>query len=330
MITIVHIEPMSMAYIKGNDNIFTLDQPAVQAYIARPLYKVLNGDKRIGTFLYGYAKTKHAYLQDYSLWSNEPGERNGLNRSAWSGICLSSHEDDVTRNIKRHNYSDAAFGLTQWGTSYNMDTTNPYNSPNVIVYLQGIPAFLKPEPGRTEKDHHEALRAFKALINFNEMDCFTTRLGRHKTVEFAEHPELRNLTSRIDNSQRSNRMMFGHHLIEQCKECPVIHDCRKMQEQIQVELAFEDDRYGIAEAITAETMQIEDHIKDRNAELVYARFVYIMDAISIDNQKDIYAWMVYYLEEHGFFNEPLTPAEEAQQVLEREMIMWSQTGGTNG
>ena len=323
LITIVHIDSMPMAYLKGGDNIFTLDQPALQAYFARPLYKVFNGNRSIGSYLYGYAKNRHAYLQDYSMWSPEQvvASHTRLNRSPWSSVCLSEHNDDVVRNMARHDYSSAAFGLTQWSASYNMDHTNPYNAPNAIVYLQGIPEILHDKP--------KELETFMTLINFHYGDCYQSRMNRIQMVDYAERPELSNVTSRIDNRARSNRMIFAHQMLDECSKCPVMDKCVLIQQQLDVEKAFNDDRYGMAEAITAISLEVEMHSEDRASVIVYSKFAYVMDHMSIGNESDVYDWMIYYLESYGFFDEPLTPEQQAQQALEREMVQWS-IGGPNG
>ena len=79
-ITRIDIEPMDMCYIQNGSPAFNIIQPAVVAYYARPLYKILNGEKRCSSTLMGYSKNRHSYLQNHSLWRPDRKQYSGLSR----------------------------------------------------------------------------------------------------------------------------------------------------------------------------------------------------------------------------------------------------------
>ena len=324
-ITIIEIDSMDMWFLHSGKPAFKITQPPLITYYARPLYKVLNGEKRFGSHLMGYSQSKHAYLQDYSLWMKEASQSSFFNGSPWSSVCLSSHNDDVIGNLNRHKYSDAAFALTQWGSSYNMDTTNPYNSPNHLIYQQGL---------SKEMMKLDTLE-FRTLVNFHYEDCFKQRSDRHRRVALEENPELVDITNRIDSFTRSRQELWGYHLIDECKDCPFIEDCARMQHQIRYEKLRNSEFSCILEQLTA-----EEHLwcgAECSSQGLYIYWMHHLSMITNKvNDEEIYEYIDYNLDELGYYQEPLTAEEQAvedariaQQRVQSEMEQWA-IGANNG
>ena len=325
LITKVEIEPMMMFYTKGNDVVFKIQQPAMTTFYPRPLYKVLNGDRKHDHTLMGYSKAKHSYLQDYSIWHTNG---HNVSKSPWNTVCLSGHQDDVLRNMSLHKYGDAAYALTLWGSSYNLEFTNPYNGPNQLIYQQGLDTFAD-----VNNDIENPLMTVTDVLGINTRDCFTQRLHRHRAVWLEETPNGHRIINKLDDPRMASLEIFAHSLIEECKNCPIIEDCHKMQLQLEYE-KVRDEYLPIVEAIVAEIYDL-DNVGHCLYDVQWSTIAMLHKlAINDDIKRD--SIIIDKLDEAGFFKEPLTAEEQAledariaQLQAQRAMEQWA-LGATHG
>ena len=321
LITKVDIAPMMMFYTKGSDVVFQIEQPAMTAFYPRPLYKVLNGDRKHDNQLYGYSKAKHSYLQDYSIW--QPNGRN-ISSSPWNAVCLSGHSDDVLRNMAIHKYGDAAYALTLWGSSYNLEMTNPYNSPNQLVYEQGIYKILE-----DNVENNLTIDSLSDLIGVNTNDCFNQRMSRHRNIWLEETDNSSRMLNQLDSPRKARVELFGHYLIEECKDCPIQDRCQHMSNQLLYEQVREE-WYDIAEAIVAITYEIEHGDASVPIYDLQWSFIDIIQKLADRSIEDRYKLIINKLESAGFFKEPLTAEEQkaedvriAQLQAQTAMEQWA-------
>jgi hypothetical protein len=329
LITRVDIEPMMMFYTKGSDVVFKIEQPAMTTFYPRPLYKVLNGDRKHDHTLFGYSKAKHSYLQDYSIWHPNG---NNVTKSPWNTVCLSGHSDDVLRNMSLHKYGDAAYALTLWGSSYNLEHTNPYNGPNQLIYQQGFDKFV--EINNDEDDN--AIEYLTDVLGINNDDCFSQRLHKHRAVWLEETPNGHRIVNKLDDSQKSTLELFAHPLIEECKNCPVIDNCYKMQRQLEYE-KVRDEYLPIVEAIVAITYE-EVEYGDTDVPIYDLQWsiIEILQKLAKSDYDKCDSIIIDRLDKAGFFKEPLTAEEQkaedvriAQLQAQKAMEQWA-LGATHG
>ena len=311
LITRIDIEPMDMCYVQHGSPVFNIMQPAVVAYYARPLYKVLNGDNRWNGNLMGYSKNRHSYLQNHALW--RPDRAMGMNINPWTSICLSSYNDDVIRSMNHHKYSDSAFAITQWGSSYNLETTNPYNSPNHLLYEQGLP------------DNNVDLRS---IVGFNYNDCFNQRSNIYRAIEIEENPLYQKMVNLLDSYNRTRTELFGHNVLNDCKDCPVKENCDHYNYQVWYEEVR--DEYGpMVEALIAEESELDNYDHD-DFDLYYSWTTYVRRIANEHTYQEAREKMDSFLDDIGFYKEPLTAEEQslkdaqtAQLQAQKAMERWA-------
>ena len=312
--TVVTVPESEMGVVKNDGaEVFKMKTPKLVLAFRRQLYKVLSGNNDLRPSTWAHALNgRHPYINDVQVWDHD-NTNSSISTHPWGRLCLSAYTDNIERTLGKNDYKSFLMGIMSWNSIYNIEDTNPYNSPAKMFYTYGFPE---------TKDMNKA-KGIKSFAGFNTDSCWKEQVWLHSKAE-------RNLNQQSINSSINdpNSFVYGKYVINECdsKECIFREECYK----------YNSIKTFTLETVMPEMMEAyvgyiyEDYFAQEEDDLTYAYQKAFNKVLQMSNVDDIFNYLEYNLgQAHYWPVENMTEAEQMKQQISNWHNAVNEEGSTH-